>query len=46
MIKKLFIAKTKDDTLFKDPRIVLKGDQLEKEMQISELICMHFRKNI
>jgi hypothetical protein len=30
MIKKLFIARTNDRTLFKKPRTILKGDEFEK----------------
>jgi hypothetical protein len=30
MIKKLFIGRTSDGTLFKKPRMILKGDEFEK----------------
>jgi len=30
MLKKLFFAKTEDSSLFKKPRTILKGDNLEK----------------
>ena len=32
MIEKLFFAKTKDSTLFKKPRTILKGDEIEKQL--------------
>jgi len=32
MIRKLFIARTKDITLFKKPRTTLKGDEFDKQL--------------
>jgi hypothetical protein len=43
--KKLFTARTRHSNLFKPPKKILKGDQHQKQIQLSALIGQHFRPN-
>ena len=46
IISKLFFTKTSDDSLLKPPKTKLKGDQFEKQIQITELIGLNFKKGL
>ena len=41
--KKLYTARTKDGRLFEPPSTTLKGELLEKQMQISCLLAHYYR---
>ena len=43
MIKRLYIARTSDKSIFKLPKKTLKGDQFDKQLQLSEMIGVAFR---
>jgi hypothetical protein len=42
-ISKLFVARTKDSSLFLPPKTKLKGDSLEKQIQITALLGYYFK---
>ena len=41
--QKLYTARTKDGRLFEPPKTTLKGELLEKQMQISCLLAYYYR---
>jgi len=43
--QKLYTARTKDGSLFEPPKTILKGEDLDKQMQMSCLLGHYFRKN-
>jgi hypothetical protein len=45
LTQKLFTARTKNSELFQHPKHKLKGEVLDKQLQISALIGHYFRRN-